>query len=181
MFFLKSKNSFTGNHISKLQRFLSSKATSKSVKDKMADIPSLKQFLTTQKANTDLLNQEISNFPENIQVQNLEQLNLPYTGLLDKKFYVDTYGCQMNFADTEIINSILINSGMQLSPDKNSADIIFLNTCSIRENAEAKIWHNLSVLRAEKINKKKNFLVGVLGCMAERLKDKLVHDNKVVD
>lgn len=87
----------------------------------------------------------------------------------------------MNENDSEIINSILLNEGYIRTQDQNEADIILYNTCAIREGAESKIWKQLEILRAHKRKDKKKIVTGVLGCMAERLKDKLVEENKVVD
>ena len=87
----------------------------------------------------------------------------------------------MNESDTEIISGILKSAGFEAVGDLESADIVFLNTCAVREGAENKIWNRLESLRAFKRKEKKRLLTGVLGCMAERLKDKLVEKNKVVD
>lgn len=97
-----------------------------------------------------------------------------------KKIYIETYGCQMNLADTEVIFGILGDYGFSESNSIDNADIILLNTCSVRENAEIKIFNRLKHL---KYYKKKNPMVtiGVLGCMAERLKNKLLEDHKIVD
>lgn len=94
--------------------------------------------------------------------------------------YIETYGCQMNFSDTEIIASTLKDMGFGFTPDENNADLVLLNTCAIRENAETKIWNRLRQLRT---NKKHNpgLMVGVMGCMAERLKSKLLDQEQLVD
>ena len=65
----------------------------------------------------------------------------------NKKFFIETYGCQMNFADSEIVNSILIEDGMTVASTIESADVILVNTCSIRENAETKVWNRLKEIR----------------------------------
>lgn len=98
----------------------------------------------------------------------------------DKKFYIETYGCQMNFADTEVVNSILIEEGMNPVQTAEEADIIFVNTCSIRENAETRVWNRLKEFRSLK-KEKENLTVGVMGCMAERVKDKIIEQEKLVD
>ena len=87
----------------------------------------------------------------------------------------------MNEADTEIIRSILHSSGMAPSTKITESDLVLLNTCAIRENAEAKVFNRLNEIRAEKVKNKKDFLIGVLGCMAERLKVDLIEKNKAVD
>lgn len=98
----------------------------------------------------------------------------------DKKFYIETYGCQMNFADSEVVNSILIEDGLTPVFEAEQADVIFVNTCAIRENAETRVWRRLKELRAlKKINQ--NLTVGVLGCMAERIKDDILVKEKLVD
>ncbi len=98
----------------------------------------------------------------------------------DRKFYIETYGCQMNFADSEVVNSILLEDGMQPVQKAEEADVIFVNTCSIRENAETRVWNRLKEFRSIK-KEKKNLTVGVLGCMAERIKDKIIDQEQLVD
>ena len=97
-----------------------------------------------------------------------------------KQYYIESYGCAMNFSDSEIIGSILNAHGYGITKDEFEADVVFLNTCAIRENAEKTIRDRLNQLRN---NKKKNsdLIIGVLGCMAERLKTKLLEEEKLVD
>ena len=87
----------------------------------------------------------------------------------DKKVYIETYGCQMNFSDTEIVLSVLSDYGYNESTDIDSSDVILLNTCSIRENAETRVYTRLGQLQKYK-RQNPNLVVGVLGCMAERLR-----------
>lgn len=96
-----------------------------------------------------------------------------------KKLYIETYGCQMNAADSETVASIMKMAGYDTCDSADQADAIFLNTCSIRDNAEQKIIHRLNALHAER-NKNRKFLIGVLGCMAERAKQNLI-DNHHAD
>ncbi|MDX2128752.1 MAG: tRNA (N6-isopentenyl adenosine(37)-C2)-methylthiotransferase MiaB [Chloroherpetonaceae bacterium] len=96
------------------------------------------------------------------------------------KVYVETYGCQMNFSDSEIVASVLRKDGFGLTDSEHDADIIFLNTCAIRDNAEQKIHHRLDKLRGIK-KKNPKLIVGVLGCMAERMKQRLFEEEKIVD
>ncbi|MDY0200066.1 MAG: tRNA (N6-isopentenyl adenosine(37)-C2)-methylthiotransferase MiaB [Bacteroidales bacterium] len=96
------------------------------------------------------------------------------------KFYIETYGCQMNFNDSEVVASILTANGYTNTSSIDEADIILVNTCSIRENAETRIWGRLDIFRLQK-KKKPSVLIGVLGCMAERLKEKLLEQEKLVD
>jgi tRNA-2-methylthio-N6-dimethylallyladenosine synthase len=103
-------------------------------------------------------------------------VNNPFT----KKFYIESYGCAMNFADSEVVASILQKQGFGITPQFEDADMIFINTCSIREKAEATVRKRLTEFR--KIKKHNpGLLVGVLGCMAERLKSKFLEEEKLVD
>lgn len=100
---------------------------------------------------------------------------------MDKnKVYIETYGCQMNLADSEVVMSILKNQGYSLTNEIDKADVIFLNTCSIRDNAEQRIHGRLGNLQKLKY-KKPNMIVGVLGCMAERVREELIEKKKIVD
>lgn len=93
-----------------------------------------------------------------------------------KQLYIETYGCQMNVADSEVVASIMQMAGYELCDDENQADAIFLNTCSIRENAENKIYNRLDTLHAER-KKGRKLILGVLGCMAERVKEDLINNH----
>ncbi|MCC7232184.1 MAG: tRNA (N6-isopentenyl adenosine(37)-C2)-methylthiotransferase MiaB [Bacteroidia bacterium] len=97
-----------------------------------------------------------------------------------KKLYLESYGCQMNFSDSEIVASIMNGIGYVPTTKMEEADAIFLNTCAIRDNAEQKIWNRLRELKAGK-QKNPDLIVGVLGCMAERLKNELLEKEKLVD
>jgi len=97
-----------------------------------------------------------------------------------KKLYIESYGCQMNFADSEVVTSIMKDNGYDTTSDFESADVVFLNTCSIREKAEQTVRNRLNHFNAVK-KKKPEMTIGVLGCMAERLKDKLLEEEKIVD
>ncbi len=99
---------------------------------------------------------------------------------MTKKYYIETYGCQMNVADSEVVASILGEAGYEAVRDIKGADLILVNTCSIRENAEQRVWGRLDLFRSEK-RKRPQVIVGVLGCMAERLKEKLLESDKMVD
>ncbi|SFF86128.1 tRNA (N6-isopentenyl adenosine(37)-C2)-methylthiotransferase MiaB [Prevotella sp. KH2C16] len=90
-----------------------------------------------------------------------------------KKLYIETYGCQMNVADSEVVASVMGMAGYELCENEADADAIFMNTCSVRENAENKIYHRLDTLHAEQ-KKGRKVILGVLGCMAERVKDDLI-------
>ncbi len=97
-----------------------------------------------------------------------------------RKLYIESYGCQMNFADSEIVASVLTDNGFDTTSDYKEADVVFLNTCSIRENAEQKIRNRLREINNWKL-KKPEMTVGILGCMAERLKSKWLEEEKIVD
>lgn len=98
----------------------------------------------------------------------------------NNKVYIETYGCQMNLADTEVVMGILNNKGYELTKEIDSADVVFLNTCSVRDNAEQRIHGRLGNIGILK-QKNPNMVIGVLGCMAERLREDLIGDKKVVD
>jgi tRNA-2-methylthio-N6-dimethylallyladenosine synthase len=102
-----------------------------------------------------------------------------YTGN-SRKLYIESYGCQMNFSDSEIVASILNKEGYDTTSDIALADVVFLNTCSIREKAEQTVRNRLTHFTGLKKNKP-DLVVGVLGCMAERLKSKLLEEEKIVD
>ena len=95
-----------------------------------------------------------------------------------KKLYIETYGCQMNVADTEVIFSILGKEGYERTEDMSQADVIMANTCSVRDNAEQRIWGRIEQFNLQR-KARKAVVVGILGCMAERLKDALLDSGKV--
>ena len=97
---------------------------------------------------------------------------------MDFKIYIETYGCQMNVADSQVASAILKAAGCSITEDIKEADVILVNTCSVRDNAEKRVLGRLDVFRLEK--KKRKVIVGVLGCMAQRLKEKLL-ENPAVD
>jgi tRNA-2-methylthio-N6-dimethylallyladenosine synthase len=95
------------------------------------------------------------------------------------KMYIETYGCQMNVNDSEVVVAIMQKAGYSVTKDINDANLILINTCSVRDNAEQRVWGRLEYFRQEK-KKRPNVTVGVIGCMAERLKDSLL-ENNIVD
>lgn len=97
-----------------------------------------------------------------------------------KKLYLESYGCQMNFSDSEIVASILNKEGFETTNNVEEANVVLLNTCAIRDNAEQRVRNRLKHLNAEK-KKNPNLTIGVLGCMAERLKSQLLEEEKLVD
>lgn len=97
-----------------------------------------------------------------------------------RKLYIESYGCAMNFSDSEIVASILAEQGFETTADHSLADVIFINTCSIRENAEQRVRNRLKEFTVAKV-KNPGLVVGVLGCMAERLKSKFLEEEKLVD
>ena len=102
-----------------------------------------------------------------------------------KKLYIETYGCQMNVADSEVVASVMQMAGYEPTESLDEADAVFLNTCSVRDNAEQKIYHRLDALKGEKVKRLKGkkgltgnpLIIGVLGCMAERVKDDLLENH----
>ena len=97
-----------------------------------------------------------------------------------KKLYLESYGCQMNFADSEVVASILVKDGYETTRNVDEADVVFINTCSIRENAEAKVRKRLTEFKSKKVANP-SLVIGILGCMAERLKKALLEEEKLVD
>lgn len=98
----------------------------------------------------------------------------------NRKVFIETYGCQMNFSDSEIVASVLQKDGFEITNQYEEANLIFLNTCSIRENAEQKVRNRLKTYNSLK-EKKPETIIGVLGCMAERLKAQLLEEERLVD
>ena len=96
------------------------------------------------------------------------------------KVYIETYGCQMNLADSEIVKSILKDKGYNFTDDLNSANVILLNTCSVRDNAEQRIYGRLGNIKKLKDNNP-DTVIGILGCMAERLRKDLIEEKQIVD
>ncbi|GAB2543879.1 tRNA (N6-isopentenyl adenosine(37)-C2)-methylthiotransferase MiaB [Spirosoma aerophilum] len=120
-----------------------------------------------------------------LQPEDKEQVDLPRTSedelaVGKKRLYIESYGCQMNFADSEVVAAVMRNAGYATTSSATDADVIFLNTCAIRDNAEQKVRHRLKHLVGLK-RQKPELMVGILGCMAERLKTKLLEEEKVVD
>jgi tRNA-2-methylthio-N6-dimethylallyladenosine synthase len=110
-----------------------------------------------------------------------EALELPVTGkATGKKMFIESYGCAMNFSDSEIVASVLIDKGYSTTQDYEEADLILVNTCAIRENAETRVRNRLKQFNVVK-KKNPSLMVGVMGCMAERLKAKFLEEEKIVD
>jgi len=99
---------------------------------------------------------------------------------VSKRVYIETYGCQMNLADSEVVGGILVKEGYSLTQDMSEADVVLVNTCAIRDNAEQRIHGRLGLFSRER-RKRPELIVGVLGCMAERLRTRLVEETRVVD
>ncbi|RLD69073.1 MAG: tRNA (N6-isopentenyl adenosine(37)-C2)-methylthiotransferase MiaB [Bacteroidetes bacterium] len=116
----------------------------------------------------------------------LQKINDPNANLKEKyaeghsNVYIETYGCQMNVADSEVVVSILNKNGFAYTEDYQKADLILINTCSIRENAEKRVFNRLEHFKHLK-KKNKGLLIGIIGCMAERLKERLLEKEKLVD
>jgi len=116
-------------------------------------------------------------FDESRQGEAIELSNIKDEG---KKLYLESYGCQMNFSDSEVVASIMANEGFSTTRNIEEADVILLNTCSIRENAEIRVRNRLSDFRKKK-DEHPELVIGILGCMAERLKKSLLEEEKLVD
>ncbi|MGL5262110.1 MAG: tRNA (N6-isopentenyl adenosine(37)-C2)-methylthiotransferase MiaB [Bacteroides sp.] len=97
----------------------------------------------------------------------------------EKKLFIETYGCQMNVADSEVVATIMKMAGYDITDDIDTADAIFINTCSIRDNAEQKVYNRLDFLHAQRRKNRRQFILGVLGCMAERVKQELITKHHV--
>ena len=95
-----------------------------------------------------------------------------------KKLFIETYGCQMNVADSEVVASVMQMAGYEPCESLDEADAVFLNTCSVRDNAEQKIYHRLEALTAQR-RKGRKIIIGVIGCMAERVKEALIEEHGV--
>ena len=98
---------------------------------------------------------------------------------VDKKLYIETYGCQMNAADSEVVASIMKMDGYSLTDNQEEADAIFVNTCSVRDNAEQRVLNRLQTFRSFKKKKKPKLIIGIIGCMAERIKEELIEKHGV--
>ncbi len=103
------------------------------------------------------------------------KLSYDNQGEFSKKLFIETYGCQMNVADSEVVASVMKMAGYDTTDTLDAADAIFINTCSIRDNAEQKIFSRLNQLNALRRNRKRRLIVGIIGCMAERLKEVLIN------
>ena len=96
-----------------------------------------------------------------------------------KKLYIETYGCQMNVADSEVVATVMGMAGYEVCSELDAADAIFINTCSVRDNAEQRIVSRLNQLNALRRHRARRLVVGILGCMAERMKRALIDDYDV--
>lgn len=105
--------------------------------------------------------------------QGLDSKSTTETG--EKKLFIETYGCQMNVADSEVVASIMGMSGFSVTDKLEDANAVFVNTCSVRDNAEQRVVQRLEYFNAIKKKKQKGLIIGVLGCMAERVKEELVN------
>jgi tRNA-2-methylthio-N6-dimethylallyladenosine synthase len=102
------------------------------------------------------------------------------TDASSKKLYIESYGCQMNFSDSEVVASIMSENGFSTTRDVDEADVVLINTCSIRDNAEKRVRKRLTEFKKKKADNPE-MVVGILGCMAERLKKSLLEQEKLVD
>lgn len=136
------------------------------------DVPDLKGFMA-RKRSTPMVPRRQTTEAEGL-------VNFPRPEV--RTFFLETYGCQMNEADTQIVDALLSRGGLERVGDAASADVLLMNTCAVREKAEDKIWTRLREVRAQKQRSgNRSQLVGVLGCMAERLKDDLLDHESLVN
>lgn len=110
-------------------------------------------------------------------VQELDSKSMPSTE--DKKLFIETYGCQMNVADSEVVASIMQMDGYSVTDNQEEADAVFINTCSIRDNAEQRVLRRLEYFNIMRKKQNRKMVLGVLGCMAERVKDELIEKHNV--
>ena len=111
----------------------------------------------------------------------MNTLNLKYEGggEFSKKLFLETYGCQMNVADSEVVASVMQMAGYGTTDDLDLADAIFINTCSVRDNAEQRIFARLNTLNSLRRKRQRRLIIGIIGCMAERMKDELINNHGV--
>ncbi|MBR5087072.1 MAG: tRNA (N6-isopentenyl adenosine(37)-C2)-methylthiotransferase MiaB [Muribaculaceae bacterium] len=111
----------------------------------------------------------------------MNKLNLKYDGgeEFSKKLFLETYGCQMNVADSEVVASVMQMAGYGTTDNLDAADAIFINTCSVRDNAEQRIFARLNTLNALRRKRQRRLIIGIIGCMAERMKDELINEHGV--
>ncbi|KAJ2898446.1 hypothetical protein GGI21_000569 [Coemansia aciculifera] len=146
-----------------------------------------KHLVFTNRSGPSLQHFLAQSLPRSAEAASAVPDEVPYMSVSDwgqgRTYYVEVYGCQMNVSDTEILMSVLNKAGYQRTMELDSADVVFLMTCAIREKAEDKIWKRLTFLKTLKTKSRPERppMVGVLGCMAERLKEKLLESDKLVD
>jgi len=136
-------------------------------------------------ATPNRVNQTKRHVQPTLDIPILDDLDQPkqvsVTGDGKLQVYLETYGCQMNVSDSEIVAAVLRENGYGLTHDVDAADVVLINTCAIRENAEQKVRRRLGELRSQKTKYNPDLKLGVLGCMAERLREKLLDQEKLVD
>ena len=113
--------------------------------------------------------------------KDMNKLDLKYDGGIEfsKKLFLETYGCQMNVADSEVVASVMQMAGYGTTDNLDAADAIFINTCSVRDNAEQRIFARLNTLNALRRKRQRRLIIGIIGCMAERMKDELINEHDV--
>ena len=111
----------------------------------------------------------------------MNKLDLKYDGSeeFSKKLFIETYGCQMNVADSEVVATVMKMAGYGTTDDLDRADAIFINTCSVRDNAEQRIFARLNTLNALRRRRQRRLIIGIIGCMAERMKEVLINEHGV--
>ena len=111
----------------------------------------------------------------------MAKINLKYDaqGETPKRLLLETYGCQMNVADSEVVATVMKMAGYETCETLDDADAIFINTCSVRDNAEQKIFSRLNQLNAYRLKRQRRLIIGIIGCMAERMKEVLINEHSV--
>ena len=135
----------------------------------------------TKNKNPNQHNGTVLDLPLSLPIKRKSEKYVIKNKIKRKNVYIESYGCQMNFSDSEIVASILSKEGFSTTKNISEADVVFVNTCSIREKAEKTVRKRLEFYNSIKKKNNKNMLVGVLGCMAERLKEKFLEEEKLVD
>lgn len=165
-------------------KYLSSQSTTPKKKKVLKDGPTLKDFIKSESLiEQDDKNSKLEELSNEIFLNNIKKHQEYVENFLDKKrkVYFEVHGCQMNINDTEVAYSVLDKTGLYTKTNnEKDADVVLIMTCSIRENAEQKIWNRLREYSHQK-RLKKDLQIGILGCMAERLKDKILDKEKMVD
>ena len=136
-------------------------------------------FHNNQKKITLIFNKKICTFARLMEKDMAMKLRYDGQGDVAKRLLLETYGCQMNVADSEVVATVMKMAGYETCETIDDADAIFINTCSVRDNAEQKIFSRLNQLNAYRLKRQRRLIIGIIGCMAERMKDVLINEHGV--